>query len=350
MVTSAFRHMLAWGQVPGEFWSLGIIVKTEAPKCQLVEPRLGDKLLWRQDGYCMGSWATFDQQEEMIRRRLHSFAGDRPQVFWAPDDADSLFGFALWMIPLYQSREFWDAVYAFSRANTPLLWGGNLDGSNYFSRQANGLNWGRLPDFITPYRANGEPGCGLQGDIWWEWVNPGPTLIIVGARADARPLAQLASRLGFNIVIVDPREALNKPTPRPNSKRPLTIVPEMDPDCLPKDAFWIIMNHRLRWDAMILDGALSTRPRYVGLMGTWARCQEVMARAHVQGAESVIHTPVALDTELENPDEIAISVVADLLAVLHGGKGRRLLNKRSKRASNVTCSTATRNQKRHHEV
>ena len=161
-------------------------------------------------------------------------------------------------------------------------------------------------------------------DAWYvrAW-RPAPRLVLVGAGHDAEPVAHLAQRMGFEVVVVDPREAFNEERRFPGAQHLVVEAGSLTPAGHPElvDAHWVVMNHHKERDEAALRAALAMRPRFVGALGPWSRTAELLAG--VPGAERV-HGPLGLDVGAETPEEVALSVVAELMAADRGKSGRTL--------------------------
>jgi xanthine/CO dehydrogenase XdhC/CoxF family maturation factor len=165
-------------------------------------------------------------------------------------------------------------------------------------------------------------------ELFFEVNAPPPSLVVFGAGSDAEPLARLAWDLGFAVTVVDPREAFLT-----SERFPHATVVAAHPDRLPSavrltgDAFVVIMNHHLERDRECLRVALTSPSRYIGLLGPRSRYQKLLGALRGDGlapdsaALSRVRSPVGLALGAETPEEIAVSILGEILAVQRGFDG-----------------------------
>lgn len=154
---------------------------------------------------------------------------------------------------------------------------------------------------------------------------PAPTrALICGAGPDAVPLARILDELDWEVVVADHRPEFARPDRFP---RRCTVV-HTRPDALSKqvavdqvDAA-LIMSHHLENDAAYLRRLAASPPRYIGLLGPAARKQRLREMAACPSL--ALHGPAGLDIGSELPASIALSVAAEMHAVLNGRDGRSL--------------------------
>jgi xanthine dehydrogenase accessory factor len=171
--------------------------------------------------------------------------------------------------------------------------------------------------------------CGGSMDIFFEPIWPRPRLWMFGAGHVAEPTVRLASRVGFEVVVVDEREEWNTEARFPGSRRELADAASvLRREKLGARDWVLVATHDHRLDEEVLRLALAERPRYIGLVGSrrkvYRLLQRVAARCHSGGLSpagsldlSRVYAPVGLDLGAETPDEIAVSIVAELVALRH---------------------------------
>ncbi len=163
---------------------------------------------------------------------------------------------------------------------------------------------------------------------------PAPTLVIFGAGHDAMPLSRYAQDLGFGVTVVDARHAFVTEERFPGAALVRTH-PSGFADKLRLDARTnvLVMNHHLERDTQSLAFALLSPAGYVGVLGPRKRYQEMLERLGQEGrmpGEDVlerVRNPVGVDVGAETPEEIAMSILAELVA-LRGGYGAGFLSTR----------------------
>lgn len=167
-----------------------------------------------------------------------------------------------------------------------------------------------------------------DADVFYEVSEPPPALIIFGAGHDAAPVTRLAWTLGFAVTVVDVRDALL--TTERFGRATLICAHFADfaeRVSLPQGSFALVMNHHLERDLESLRFTLESEAGYVGVLGPRARYDRLLAElaqsGYVPAAARAdrVRSPVGLAIGAETPDEIATSIVGELLAVCRGVDG-----------------------------
>lgn len=166
----------------------------------------------------------------------------------------------------------------------------------------------------------GDPGvCGGSLSVFVEpYVHPA-TVIIVGAGHVGRAVAYLAGWLGFRVVISDDRAELCTPekTPGGDIYLPLTMnkLPEeieIDPN-----TYFVLVTRGVEVDVAGLPSLLETDAAYIGLIGSkrrWAHTREKLQEIGITEEQiSRIKSPIGLDINAETPEEIAVSIMAEII-------------------------------------
>ena len=144
-------------------------------------------------------------------------------------------------------------------------------------------------------------------------------LTVIGCGIDALPYAELAPLLGWNIGFLDYRDSLRDNLPPSCNVRiaPLAALPALIP-AGPRSAV-LLMTHNYQADLALLQ-ALARRPvGYIGSLGPRARFEQMKAEVTdaPPGWDSILYTPAGLFTGSHTPVSIALSVVAQIEALLH---------------------------------
>ncbi|MCP8970528.1 XdhC family protein [Ectobacillus ponti] len=152
--------------------------------------------------------------------------------------------------------------------------------------------------------------------IYTQTIAPKPRLVVFGAGEDAVPLVQFASRAGFSVIVCDWREAWCNPVRFPEAKQyfvglPQEVVPELS---LTERDFVVVMTHHFQRDRELLELLQEQNLQYLGVLGSRKRT----ARLLREFAPDWLSAPVGLPIGAEGPEEIAISIVAEMIAVLRG--------------------------------
>jgi xanthine dehydrogenase accessory factor len=165
--------------------------------------------------------------------------------------------------------------------------------------------------------------CGGRMELFLEPIRATPRLVIFGAGHVALPTAALAASVGYRVVVVDERDELNTPERFPCCQRELSDVSSALRAIDPGEGDWLlIVTHDHQLDAEALRLALGSGARYIGLVGSrrkvYRLLQRVVAREGTVDLRRV-YAPVGLDLGAVTPAEIAVSIVAELVALRHQG-------------------------------
>ncbi len=172
------------------------------------------------------------------------------------------------------------------------------------------------------------PESTLVDQTFVDVMLPPPRLLIVSAGDDAMHLARLASSVGFRVVIADRRPGLLTPERFP---APIRLV-ETDAArlgervVLDDDSFAVVMTHHFADDTDYLRALLGTPARYLGILGPRQRTERVLGILRRDGPvdDARIFGPVGLDIGTDGAEQVALSVVAEMLAVRSGRRATSL--------------------------
>ncbi|HEY1304294.1 MAG TPA: XdhC family protein [Vicinamibacterales bacterium] len=159
-------------------------------------------------------------------------------------------------------------------------------------------------------------------ELFFEVAAPPPRLVIFGAGPDAVPLVQLAHELGFAVTIVDPRETFLTPDRFPDATR-ICAQPGEFADHVKVGAgdFVLVMNHHVERDQESFRVGLESDAAYIGVLGPRVRYEKLLARLAAQGyvpdpgTLARVHSPVGLSVGAETPQEVAVSILGEILAI-----------------------------------
>ncbi len=156
---------------------------------------------------------------------------------------------------------------------------------------------------------------------------PPPALVIYGAGHDALPLATQAHALGYRIHVIDPRPAYLTASRFPGAHLHDFAPEELHRFEMPAGAQVIVMNHHLERDRLCLAHALHSRAAYVGVLGPRHRAEDLLASLAEEGQTfsleelGRLRSPVGLRIGAEAPEEVALSILAELMAWRRGYDG-----------------------------
>ena len=164
----------------------------------------------------------------------------------------------------------------------------------------------------------------LDGTYVRAW-RPAVELVIAGAGHDAISVAELARRADFLVTVVDPRPEFNDDRRFPECRHVVGEVSGITAEAYPDlvGAYWVVMNHHKDRDRAAIRAALAMRPRYLGALGPWNRTRELLEGIDA-GRQAEVRGPVGLDLSADTPDEVAVSIVGELMAHRKGRSGGSL--------------------------
>jgi xanthine/CO dehydrogenase XdhC/CoxF family maturation factor len=160
-------------------------------------------------------------------------------------------------------------------------------------------------------------------DVFIEFVEPPPTLLIVGAGFDAVPLADAASAIGWRVTVADRRARYATKEHFPTADE-CVVCPADELArhvAIDRRTFAVIMNHHYPDDLAALGVLLDSPAGYVGLLGPSHRREKLLhdlaeqcGRRPTPAQLARLHGPVGLDCAAETPSEVAAAIVAEMLA------------------------------------
>jgi len=202
------------------------------------------------------------------------------------------------------------------------------------------VTWRPQPAFRNEARAIAAGACGVRLNLEYDEADGSrvqfehvfaqkETLILIGATALAADLAAAARRLDFNVVVVDPRPAFATKERVPDA---FEIVREWPDDYLPRvlseRTSIVMLSHDSKFDLPALVCALNSNAPYIGLLGSRrsqaARRASLRAKGFDEQALARINGPAGLDIGGVTPAETALSILAEIVALRHGGDGSSL--------------------------
>ena len=168
--------------------------------------------------------------------------------------------------------------------------------------------------------------CGGTLEVFVEPILPQPTLYIFGGGHVSMALANAAHAAGFAIGVVDDREAFANKQRFPMASEVYTSFQEAFEKLKPNASTYLVIVTRGHKDDMhVLAWAVRTQARYVGMIGSKRKVLSVYKALEKEGyrAEEFerVHAPIGLEIGALTPEEIAISITAELIAIRRGAQG-----------------------------
>ncbi|MBZ0297556.1 MAG: XdhC family protein [Anaerolineae bacterium] len=188
----------------------------------------------------------------------------------------------------------------------------------------------RMPSYTLNNLEDGDPGiCGGTVQVFIEPLGVSPTLLVVGGGHVGKALALLGKWTGYRVVLSDDRAEFCNPE----------YVAGLDEYvvCKPADVtsqvtitgqtYVACVTRGLPVDVNLIPALLATDAPYIGLIGSrrrWALTVKSLKEVHGLSESNLerIHAPIGLELEAETPEEIALSIMAEITMVRRGGSGK----------------------------
>ena len=166
--------------------------------------------------------------------------------------------------------------------------------------------------------------CGGQMDVFIEPVESSPELYVFGAGHVGYFVGRMAHEVGFRVHVVDDREKFaSSERFGPGIDVIVDDIPTwLDKHSLTATTYAVVVTRGHRHDLETMRGLLRTPTRYLGLIGSKAKVKRIYDMLREEGVTPdqlrPVHAPIGLDIGAITPQEIAVSIVAELIAVKHG--------------------------------
>ncbi|PKB83210.1 MAG: hypothetical protein BZY88_02640 [SAR202 cluster bacterium Io17-Chloro-G9] len=168
-------------------------------------------------------------------------------------------------------------------------------------------------------------GTGVE--VFVEGFTTPPTLIMVGGGHVGKATADLAYSMGYRVFVVDDRPEFANGERFPNVEQTVITPYDTWADQLTinVNSFVVVATRGHRFDDMALESALTSKARYIGLLGSRRKNMMIYRRLLAQGTPvdrlRQVHAPIGLDIGALTPDELAVSIMSEIIMVRRGGKG-----------------------------
>jgi xanthine dehydrogenase accessory factor len=162
-----------------------------------------------------------------------------------------------------------------------------------------------------------------QAGVFLDLIRPSPQLVIIGGAHIAVILAQLGQLLRYRVVVIDPRRAFGNQTRFPDVDQLIQSWPEkaLAESPLNAETAVVTLSHDPKIDDPALQAALNSPAFYIGALGSRRthahRCERLGKMGFKEGDLARIHAPVGLDIGAENPEEIALAIMGEIVAAYH---------------------------------
>ncbi len=175
-----------------------------------------------------------------------------------------------------------------------------------------------------------------DAEIFIEVFAPKPKLVVFGGVHTAIPLTQFAQALGFRVTIVDGRGRFATRERFPTADEIIVAWPDEAIAQMKIDSstYVAILTHDPKFDIPALKALSTTQPRYIGSMGSRETRKQHFADLRAAGVTdeflATVHGPIGLDIGVHTPEEMALAIIAEVVAVRYGRGGGFLSEEKQK--------------------
>jgi xanthine dehydrogenase accessory factor len=180
---------------------------------------------------------------------------------------------------------------------------------------------------VDPKR--GDPGvCGGTVEIFVEPILPNAKMLVIGGGHVGNALVRLAKYLGFRVAVSDDRAEFCTPESNPESDEfyPIPMQDLTKQTKITSSTYIILATRGSAVDVAGLAPLLDTPAAFIGVIGSkrrWSFTKKGLLEQGVpEGKIDKIHSPVGLELNAETPEEIAVSIMAEIIMLRNGGNGK----------------------------
>jgi len=189
----------------------------------------------------------------------------------------------------------------------------------------------RLLEYNMTDPSHGDPGvCGGQVEVFVEPILPPEMVVIIGGGHVGKAVAHLAKWLGFRVAVSDDRAEFCTPESNPDADEfyacPMAELPlHLN---ITQQTYIVLTTRGNAVDVPGLPALLDSRAAYLGVIGSRRRWAMTVKELNEQGISDEklarVHSPIGIGIGAETPEEIAVSIMAEVLMVRGGGSGKQM--------------------------
>jgi xanthine dehydrogenase accessory factor len=196
-------------------------------------------------------------------------------------------------------------------------------------------NQPRLLSYKMTDPSRGDAGvCGGQVEVFVEPILPAPMVVVLGGGHVGKAVAHLAKWLGFRVAVSDDREEFCNPESNPDADEfyPVPIAELSLHLNITRQTVLILTTRGNNVDIAGLPTLLESQAGYIGVIGSRKRWSETVKSLNETGISDEqlkrIHSPIGLGIGAETPEEIAVSIMAEVIMLRGGGSGKQMQESR----------------------
>lgn len=179
----------------------------------------------------------------------------------------------------------------------------------------------------------GDPGvCGGTLEVYVEPILPKPTLVVIGGGHVGKAVVHLAKWLGFTVAVSDDRPEFCTPEANPGADLFFPVKMAELPQHLniTPYTYLVLTTRGSNIDIEGLEPLLHTEAAYIGVIGSKRRWlvtrKALLERGVSEELLNRVHSPMGLELKAETPEEIAVSIMAEIIMLRNGGSGERMMS------------------------
>src|SRR5215211_2857727 len=201
----------------------------------------------------------------------------------------------------------------------------------------------RLLSYTMAEPSRGDPGvCGGTVDVFVEPTLPSAMIVVIGAGHVGKAVVHLAKWLGFRVAVSDDRREFCNPesTPGADAYYPVEMGKLPEQLKINRRTYIVITSRGSSVDALGLPALLETNAAYIGVIGSRRRWLTTVKSLKAKGVPeekiAQVHSPMGLELNAETPEEIAVSILAEILMIKDRGTGKPMKVKEASVMSSAT--------------
>ncbi|SEG12330.1 XdhC family protein [Algoriphagus boritolerans] len=161
-----------------------------------------------------------------------------------------------------------------------------------------------------------------QLSVFFEVIKPATRILLFGAGNDTIPVAKMAEILGFELILIDGRKNLATTARFPFAKQIIQGPAEEVTNQIETDlnTVALLMTHNFEYEVIVLEKLLTFMIPYIGILGPKRKTEKLTQRLETKGIQvhsDNIYAPVGIEIGAETSEEIALSILAEIKAVLN---------------------------------
>lgn len=169
--------------------------------------------------------------------------------------------------------------------------------------------------------------CGGEVTLFYEYIGPKETIYIFGAGHVGQALVNVLKTMNYHISVIDDRKDVIEKFERADAKYNMPFVSFIEEIGVRKNSFVIVCTPSHKYDYHVINKLIELKiePRYLGMLCSPDKIRDYLESTYKQFGEDLnldyFYSPIGLDVGGNSPEEIAISISAEILAISHNKKG-----------------------------